>query len=158
MDDSDRISSPRSRRAVWLPLGEAGAKRLMRGRYGTDAVVLGRLPFRRPLAAGRDFPRDGKGIKGSPGDHPSDRSGCFDWKKRSDRTPASMRGPYGNRGCAAREISDDEDPSFRPGGPIAPPLDLPSILSSDDFRLCKEIPSSSWIGTQNEEGMMLSIC
>ena len=104
------------------------------------------------------FPVRGKGSKDRPEDLRFNRSGCFDWKRRSDRTPASMRGSFANRGCEACEVSDDEDPSFRPEGPIAPPLDLPSILSSDDFRLCKEIPSSSWIGTQNEEGNWAGPC
>ena len=35
------------------------------------------------------------------------RSLCFDLKRRSNRTQASIRGSYGNRGCAAREICDD---------------------------------------------------
>ena len=39
----------------------------------------------------------------------SNRSGCFDLKRRSNRTQASIRGSYGNRGCAAREICDDEE-------------------------------------------------
>ena len=39
----------------------------------------------------------------------SNRSVRFDLKRRSDRTHASIRGPYGNRGCAAREVRDDDD-------------------------------------------------
>ena len=120
-------------------------------------------PTAGPLAAGRSFPRDGKGTKGSPG-APSERfpgtfrargpaakrwarvqpllpakgktarrfppldppsgderqkprssrqSGGFDGKRRSNRTHASIRGHYGNRGCAAREIRDDEGPLWR---------------------------------------------
>ena len=37
------------------------------------------------------------------------RSLCFGLKRRSNRTQASIRGSYGNRGCAAREICDDEE-------------------------------------------------
>ena len=37
----------------------------------------------------------------------------FDLKRRSNRTHASIRGPYGNRGCAAREICDDEKTASR---------------------------------------------
>ena len=39
-------------------------------------------------------------------DRPEDP--CFGAKRRSNRTHASIRRPYGNRGCAAREIRDDE--------------------------------------------------
>ena len=45
----------------------------------------------------------------------SNRSGCFDLKRRSNRTQASIRGSYGNRGCAAREICDDD----ASGGPVS---------------------------------------
>ena len=41
--------------------------------------------------------------------HYSNRSLCFGLKRRSNRTHASIRGAYGNRGCAAREICDDEE-------------------------------------------------
>ena len=40
----------------------------------------------------------------------SNQSLCFGLKRRSDRTHASIRGPYGNRGCAAPEICDDGKP------------------------------------------------
>ena len=54
----------------------------------------------------------------------SNRSGCFDLKRRSNRTQASIRGSYGNRGCAAREICDDEEAceahsDEASGGPIS---------------------------------------
>ena len=124
----------------------------MRGRYGTDAVVLGRLPFRRPLATGRDFPSAGKVTKGAPGDHPSDRSGCFDWKKRSDRTPASIRGSFANRGCEACEVGDDEDPSFRPGGPISPPLDPPAYVAWFRYSVKNSRETVLWITESGEDG------
>ncbi|MBR5700964.1 MAG: hypothetical protein IKX47_00755, partial [Oscillospiraceae bacterium] len=38
----------------------------------------------------------------------SHRSGCFDEKRRNDRTPASFPGSYANRGNEAREIRDDD--------------------------------------------------
>ena len=40
----------------------------------------------------------------------SNQSLCFGLKRRSDRTHASIRGLYGNRGCAAPEICDDGKP------------------------------------------------
>ena len=103
-------------------------------------------------AGGRDFPRDGKGIKGSPGDHPSDRSGCFDRKRRSDRTPASMRRSFADRGCEAREVSDDEDPSFRPRGPIAPPLDLPAYVAWFRYSVKNSRETVLWITESGEDG------
>ena len=39
----------------------------------------------------------------------SNRSLRFGLKRRSNRTHASIRGSYGNRGCAAREICDDDE-------------------------------------------------
>ena len=54
----------------------------------------------------------------------SNRSLCFGLKRRSNRTQASIRGSYGNRGCAAREICDDEEAceahsDEASGGPIS---------------------------------------
>ena len=43
------------------------------------------------------------------------RSLCFGLERRSNRTQASIRGSYGNRGCAAREICDDD----ASGGPVS---------------------------------------
>ena len=43
------------------------------------------------------------------------RSLCFGLERRSNRTHASIRGYYGNRGCAAREICDDD----ASGGPVS---------------------------------------
>ena len=43
----------------------------------------------------------------------SRQSGGFDGKRMSNRTHASIRGHYGNRGCAAREFRDDEGPLWR---------------------------------------------
>ena len=62
--------------------------------------------------------------------HYSNRSLCFGLKRRSNRTHASIRGAYGNRGCAAREICDDEEACevHSDDGPL--PWILPGVYGS----------------------------
>ena len=80
--------------------------------------------------------------KKRPGNLPSNRSSRFDWKRRSDRTPASMRGSFVNRGCEAREVSDDEAPSSRPRGAVCPPLDPPASVTWSRYSVQNSRPSS----------------
>ena len=80
--------------------------------------------------------------KTARGNLPSNRSSRFDWKRRSDRTPASMRGSFVNRGCETREVSDDEAPSSRPRGAVCPPLDPPASVTWSRYSVQNSRPSS----------------
>ena len=111
-------------------------------------LSLSRAPRRR----GVPFPPMGKEPKDRQEDLPiSGRSECFGPKRRSDRTPASWRGSYINRGSAAREVRDDESPPPGQGGPIAPPptgfprvYQLVPLFRAELPPPVLRLPSSSW--------------
>ena len=132
------------------------------GTQRTDLLFFaGMVPTRRPpRRRGVPFPAMGKEPKDRPGNLPkgSNRSGCFDWKRRSDRMYARDCGDYANRDPAAHEVRDDESPPPGQGGPFAPHW-IPPHMSPGPVvprrtpvpRLSSKLPAKRMLRREEEE-------